>query len=67
MSPSSIRQPGDVVNEVYSQNIKAIIEMCFEAGDDPTSLIEETKHELQVTKNFNLEKKDHRNYLENGR
>jgi hypothetical protein len=66
MSPSSIRQPGDVVNEVYSQNIKAIIDMCFEAGDDPTSLIEETKHELQVTKNFTLEKKDHRNYLENG-
>ncbi len=66
MSPSSLRQPGDVVNELYSQNIKAIIDMCFEAGDDPTSLIEETKHELQVTKNFTLEKKDHRNYLENG-
>ncbi len=51
MSPSSVRQPGDVVNEVYSQNIKLIIDMCFEAGDDPTSLIEETKHELQVKEN----------------
>jgi hypothetical protein len=66
MSPSSIRQPGDVVNEVYSQNIKAIIEMCFEAGDDPTSLIEETKHELQVTENRIFEKRKYRNYLENG-
>jgi hypothetical protein len=56
MSPSSIRQPGDVVNEVYSQNIKAIIEMCFEAGDYPSSLIEETKHEIQVTENLTLEK-----------
>jgi hypothetical protein len=27
MSPSSIRQPGDVVNELYSQNIKAIIDV----------------------------------------
>jgi hypothetical protein len=52
MSPSSVRQPGDVVNEVYSQNIKSIINMCFEAGDDPTSLIEETKHELQVKENL---------------
>jgi len=47
MSPSSVRQPGDVVNEVYSEKIKSIIEMCFEAGDDPSSLIEQTKHELQ--------------------
>jgi hypothetical protein len=51
MSPLSIRQPGDVVNEVYSENIKSIIEMCFEVGDDPSSLIEETKHELQVKEN----------------
>ncbi len=52
MSPSSIRQPGDVVNEVYSQNIKAIIEMCLEAGDDPTPLIDQTIRELQVKKNI---------------
>jgi hypothetical protein len=31
--------------------------MCFEAGDDPTSLIEETKHELQVIKRFHFGKK----------
>jgi hypothetical protein len=53
MSPSSsIRQPGDVVNEVYSENIKLIIDMCCEAGDDPSSLIEQTKYELQVKENF---------------
>jgi hypothetical protein len=52
MSPSLVRQPGDVVNEVYSQNIKSIIDMCLEAGDDPSSLIEETKHELQVKENL---------------
>jgi hypothetical protein len=52
MSPSSVRQPGDVVNEVYSENIKLIIQMCLDAGDDPSSLIEETKHELQVNQNF---------------
>lgn len=48
MTFSSIRQPGDVVNEVFSQNIEAIIQLCLEAGDDPSQLIEETKHELQV-------------------
>ena len=48
MSPPSVRQPGDVVNEVYSHNIKTIIDMCFEVGDDPSSLVEQTKHELQV-------------------
>lgn len=48
MSPPTIRQPGDVVNEVYTKNIKIIIDMCFEAGDDPTPLIEQTKTELQV-------------------
>ncbi|CAF1120033.1 unnamed protein product [Rotaria sp. Silwood1] len=47
MSPISIRQPGDVVNEVYSQNIKSIIEMCLDAGDDPSLLIDEVKRELQ--------------------
>ena len=58
MSPSSIRQPGDVVNEVYSENIKGIIEMSLEAGDDPTPLIEQTIRELQVTiKILNLTKK----------
>jgi hypothetical protein len=50
MSPSSIRQPGDVVNNVYSQNIESIIEMCLNAGDDPCVLIEQAKHELQVNK-----------------
>ncbi|CAF4901103.1 unnamed protein product, partial [Rotaria sp. Silwood1] len=47
MSPISIRQPGDVVNEVYSHNIKSIIEMCLDAGDDPSLLIDEVKRELQ--------------------
>lgn len=51
---SSIRQPGDVVNEVFSENIEILIHMCLEAGDDPSSLIEETKHELQVTKKMNM-------------
>lgn len=48
MTFSSIRQPGDVVNEVFSQNIETIIQICLEAGDDPNTLIEDTKHELQV-------------------
>jgi hypothetical protein len=53
MSPSSsIRQPGDVVNDVYSENIKLIIDMCCESGDDPSPLIEQTKYELQVKENF---------------
>ncbi|CAF4165043.1 unnamed protein product [Rotaria sp. Silwood2] len=47
MSPISIRQPGDVVNEIYSQNIKSIIQMCLDAGDDPSLLIDEVKYELQ--------------------
>ncbi len=47
MSPSSIRQPGDVVNEVYSENIKSIFQLCLDSGDDPSSLIEQAKHELQ--------------------
>jgi hypothetical protein len=67
MSPPSVRQPGDVVNEVYSQNIKSIIDMCVEAGDDPSSLIEETKHELQVKeKTKNLFSYQILNHLENG-
>ncbi|CAF0912278.1 unnamed protein product [Rotaria sordida] len=47
MSQTLIRQPGDIVNEVYSQNIPSIIKMCLNAGDDPSTLIEETKRELQ--------------------
>ncbi|CAF3469751.1 unnamed protein product [Rotaria sp. Silwood1] len=47
MSRILIRQPGDIVNEVYSQNISSIIKMCFDAGDDPSTLIEEAKRELQ--------------------
>ncbi|UJR23823.1 hypothetical protein I4U23_026799 [Adineta vaga] len=45
--PSSLRQPGDIVNEVYSQNIHSIIKLCSDVGDDPNSLIQETKRELQ--------------------
>jgi len=48
MSLPAIRQPGDIVNEIYSQNIQSIIQMCFDVGDDPSSLIEEAKRELQV-------------------
>jgi hypothetical protein len=48
MSSPSIRQPGDIVNEVYLENIQSIIQMCFDVGDDPTSLIEQAKRELQV-------------------
>ncbi len=48
MSPSPIRQPGDIVNEIYSHNIQSIIQMCFDVGDDPTSLIEQVDRELQV-------------------
>ncbi|CAF3755275.1 unnamed protein product [Rotaria magnacalcarata] len=43
----SIRSPGEVVNEVYSQNIQSIIHMCLDAGDDPGSIIDEVKYELQ--------------------
>jgi hypothetical protein len=58
MSPPLLRQPGDIVNEIYSQNIQSIIKMCFDVGDDPTSLIQETKRELQVIISlFNKEKK----------
>ena len=48
MSPPTIRQPGDVVNEVYSHNIKTILDLCSEAGDDPTPLIEQTKTEMMA-------------------
>ncbi|CAF2443799.1 unnamed protein product [Rotaria sp. Silwood2] len=47
MSESLIRQPGDIVNEVYSKNIPSIVKMCLDAGDDPSALIEEAKRELQ--------------------
>lgn len=43
-----MRQPGDIVNEVYSENIPSIIKVCLDAGDDPSSIIQETKRELQV-------------------
>lgn len=52
MSPISIRHPGDVVNEVYSQNMKSLTQMCYDAGDDPTSIINEVKYELQVYRTF---------------
>lgn len=48
MSQSLIHAPGDIVNQVYSQNIPSIIKMCHDAGDDPRPIIEETKRELQV-------------------
>jgi hypothetical protein len=51
MLPSLIRQPGDIVNEVYSHNIQSIIEICSNAGDDPSSLIEQASHEVQVRSN----------------
>ena len=48
MSPHLIHQPGDIVNEIYSENIQSIIQICLDAGDDPSSLIEQAKRELQV-------------------
>lgn len=48
MSSSNVRQPGDIVNEVYSHNIPSLIQLCDEVGDDPNPLIEQVKHELQV-------------------
>ena len=48
MFPMSVRQPGDVVNKVYSQNIQSIIQMCIDVGDDPNLMIEEVKHQLHV-------------------
>lgn len=45
---TTMRQPGDIVNEVYSHNIPSLIQMCEEVGDDPNPLIEQVKHELQV-------------------
>ncbi|CAF0788183.1 unnamed protein product [Adineta steineri] len=47
MSPPSFRQPGDIVNDIYSENIQTIIKLCFDVGDDPNSLIEQTRRELQ--------------------
>ena len=49
MSSTLLHQPGDLVNEVYSEKIQQIIQICFDVGDDPTSLIEQAKRELQVT------------------
>ena len=48
MSSPLLRQPGDIVNEVYSEKIQSIIQLCFDVGDDPSSLIEQAKRELQV-------------------
>jgi len=49
MSPPSIRQPGDIVNEVYFEKIQCIIKLCSDVGDDPSSLIEEAQREVQVS------------------
>ena len=48
MSLPSIRQPGDIVNEVYSEKLQTIIQMCSDVGDDPSLLIEQANRELQV-------------------
>ena len=42
------RQPGDIVNQVYSQCIDPLIQMCTDVGDNPTVLIEQVKDELRV-------------------
>ena len=48
MCSTAHRQPGDIVNDVYSEHVQSIVQMCLDAGDDPSSLIEQVKHELQV-------------------
>ena len=48
MSPMPVRRPGDVVNEVYSQNIQSIIQMCTDVGDNPNLVLEEVKRQLHV-------------------
>lgn len=47
MSPPSFRAPGDIVNEVYLEKIQSIIQLCTDVGDDPSSLVERAKRELQ--------------------
>lgn len=49
MLSTSFRAPGDIVNQVYSEKIQSIIELCSDVGDDPTLLIEQSKRELQVS------------------
>lgn len=41
------RQPGQIVNEIYVENIDTLIKMCSDVGDDPQSIIEQVKKELQ--------------------
>ena len=48
MSPSTFRQPGDVVNQIYSERIQSMIQVCLDAGDDPQALMDDVKRELQV-------------------
>lgn len=48
MSSPSFRAPGEIVNEVYLEKIQSIIQLCSDVGDDPDSLIEQAKRELQV-------------------
>jgi len=50
MSSPSFRAPGDIVNEVYLDKIQSIIQLCSDVGDEPSSLIEQAKRELQVSK-----------------
>ena len=49
MCSALLRQPGDIVNDVYTEKMQSIIQMCSDVGDDPSSLIEQAKRELQVT------------------
>jgi hypothetical protein len=44
----NIPQPGDLVNEIYSEQIPSIVSMCLEAGDDPHLLLHEVQDELRV-------------------
>lgn len=51
MSLLNIHQPGDLVNEIYSEQIQSIVGMCLAAGDDPHLLIHEVQDELRVKHN----------------
>jgi hypothetical protein len=55
MSPSAFRQPGDVVNQIYSERIQAMIQVCLDAGDDPQALMDDVKRELQVSSDVKKE------------
>ena len=52
MSPIPNQQPGDVVNEIFSEYLPSIIQICNDVGDDPNILIEEIRNELKVNENI---------------